>query len=90
MWIPVLATPIFGVLTLIECSYHMPWLRAVLGVLYAVGVLAGGFGSFMHVHGVGKRVGGYHLQNFLVGPPVALPAMVSAMSLLGLIALYWG
>ena len=90
MFIPVIATPIFGILTLTDGFYRMAWLHATLGLLFVVGVAAGGFGSYMHIRGIGQRVGGYHLQNFLVGPPVALPAMISAMSLLGLIVLYWG
>jgi hypothetical protein len=41
--------------------------------------------------GVGQRVGGFsQSQNFLVGPPIVLPLMMSAISALGLLALYWG
>jgi hypothetical protein len=90
MWIPVIATPIFGILTLADGFYKMAWLHATLGILFVVGVVAGGFGSIMHIRGVGQRVGGYQMQNFLVGPPVMLPALISAMSLLGLIVLFWG
>jgi ABC-type spermidine/putrescine transport system permease subunit II len=57
--------------------------------LLPVGVLAGLFGSFMHIKGVGERFDGFKLRNFLIGPPLTLPSMVSAVSLLGLIALYW-
>jgi hypothetical protein len=90
MYIPVVATPVFGILTLADGFYRMTWLHATLGVLFVVGVVAGGFGSYMHIRGVGQRVGGFKMQNFLVGPPVALPAMISAMSFLGLVVLYWG
>jgi ABC-type spermidine/putrescine transport system permease subunit II len=57
--------------------------------LLSVGILAGVYGSYMHIHGVGERVGGFEMRNFLVGPPLTLPAIISAVSLLGLIALYW-
>ena len=43
----------------------------------------------MHIRGVGERVDGYKLRNFLIGPPLTLPALITAVSLLGLIALYW-
>jgi len=52
--------------------------------------VAGVFGTFMHIRGVGERVGGYELRNFMIGPPLTLPALVSTVSLLGLIAMYWG
>lgn len=90
MWIPVLATPVFGVLSMYLAVYNVLWLRYVLTLLFIIGVAAGGFGSYMHVRGVGERVGGYELRNFMTGPPLALPVLVSAMSILGLIALFWG
>lgn len=89
MWIPVLATPVFGLLSVIYGFYNTFWLAQLLAVLFGIGFIAGGFGSFMHIRGVGQRVGGYELRNFLTGPPLTLPAMVSAISVLGFIALYW-
>lgn len=89
MWIPVLGTPVFGLLSVIYGFYHALLLSQVLAILFAVGFLAGGFGSFMHIRGIGQRVGGYELRNILIGPPLVLPAMVSAISVLGFIALYW-
>lgn len=89
MWVPVVATPVFGFLSITLGFYSITWLEQTLGVLFVIGFLAGGFGSYMHIHGVGERVGGFVLQNFLVGPPLTLPAMVSAVSILGMIALYW-
>lgn len=89
MWIPVIATPIFGLGLLLYTYYNAAWLLFVLTVLLAVGMAAGAFGSYMHIHGVGERVGGYELRNFMIGPPLTLPAMITALSLLGLFALYW-
>ncbi|WP_348651736.1 hypothetical protein [Paenibacillus silviterrae] len=90
MWIPVIATPLFGLSILLFTYYHVNWLLNLLTVLLSVGILAGAYGSYMHIHGVGERVGGYELRNFMTGPPLTLPALISALSLLGLIALYWG
>lgn len=90
MWIPVLATPVDGLLLLTYVFYRSPWLHTTLFALLTVSLIAGFFGSFMHARGVGQRVGGYQMQNFLVGPPVMLPSMITGSSLLGLITLFWG
>lgn len=89
MWVPVIATPVFGFSLVLFAFYRAPWLLSVLTVLLAIGIVAGAFGSYMHIHGVGERVGGYQMRNFMTGPPPTLPVLVSAISLLGLIALYW-
>lgn len=89
MWVPVLASPLFFLFGLILVCYHAAWLRGTFQILMWVGALAGLIGFYFHVRGVGKRVGGYKSHNFLIGPPVIMPLMVTAMSLLGLIALYW-
>ncbi|QMV44795.1 hypothetical protein [Cohnella cholangitidis] len=90
MWIPVVATPLFGLCLLGFSFYKAAWLAGLLTVLLSVGIAAGAYGSYMHVHGVGERVGGFEMRNFMVGPPLALPALISAVSLLALFALYWG
>lgn len=90
MWIPVAATPLFGVCLVVYAFYAASWLLGVLTVLLSVGIVAGLFGSYMHIRGVGLRVGGYKLRNFLIGPPLTLPALITGLSLLGLFALHWG
>ncbi|MFC4306717.1 hypothetical protein ACFO1S_25175 [Cohnella boryungensis] len=89
MWIPVIATPLFGLCLLVFSFCKAAWLSSLLSVLLSVGIAAGAFGTYKHVHGVGKRVDGFKLRNFMVGPPLTLPAMISAVSLLALFALYW-
>lgn len=90
MWIPVIATPLFGVGLIVYTFYNEKWLLYLTTVLLGVGVVAGIFGTVKHVRGVGKRVAGYRLRNFLTGPPLTLPAFISAVSIIGLFALYWG
>jgi lysylphosphatidylglycerol synthetase-like protein (DUF2156 family) len=90
MWIPVIETPIFGLAALLFSFYNVTWIFWLLTILLAIGVISGLTGTFFHIRGVGERVGGYELRNFLIGPPLTLPAMISAISILGLIALYWG
>jgi hypothetical protein len=89
MYLPVIATPIDGVLMLTYAFYRVTWLHSLLVVLLAVSLIAGGFGSFMHARGIGQRVGGYEMRNFLVGPPIMLPGLITGSSLLGLITLFW-
>lgn len=90
MYGPVIGGPVIGVLTILLAFFNLPLLRSVLALLFFAGLVLGVAGSGMHIYGVGQRVGGYQIsQNYLVGPPLTLPMMVAAMSILGLIALYW-
>lgn len=89
MWVPVIASPIFLVVGLIFTWYNATWLHNVFLTLMWVGVVVGLIGVFFHFRGVGVRVGGWALRNFLIGPPIGLPLMFSALCVLGLIAMYW-
>ncbi|MFD2169708.1 hypothetical protein [Tumebacillus lipolyticus] len=89
MWIPVIATPIDGLALVTYSVARTDWLVTILTLLLSLSFFAGLFGSYMHFRGVGARVGGYETRNFLVGPPLMLPGMITGSSLLGLIALYW-
>ncbi|MFK7691594.1 hypothetical protein [Paenibacillus sp. HJGM_3] len=89
MWVPVILSPLFLVVGLIFTWYNATWLHNVFLTLMWVGVVVGLIGFYFHFRGVGVRVGGWALRNFLIGPPVTLPLMFSALSVLGLIAMYW-
>src|SRR5687768_16126464 len=75
MWIPVIATPIFGLGLILFVFYNTGWLLYLMTVLLSIGIVAGLFGTYMHIRGVGQRVGGYEMRNFLIGPPLTLPAL---------------
>jgi ABC-type sulfate transport system permease component len=90
MWVPVIETPFFAIIAVILSLYYMEWLEYTLAISLAIGAVSGLIGSYFHIRGVSERVGGYALRNFLIGPPLTLPGMITAISLLGLIALYWG
>ena len=88
MWIPVVGAPVFFAAGLILAWYNAPWLRALFAVLMWLAVAEGLAGFYLHFRGVGVRVGGWALRNFLIGPPVVLPLMYAALGVLGLIAVY--
>ncbi|HZG14424.1 MAG TPA: hypothetical protein VE710_05310 [Candidatus Bathyarchaeia archaeon] len=91
MWVPVIETPLFALVAIVLAFYQPGWLRLTFGLLMWLGLGGGIYGAYQHAVGVGQRVGGYsQTQNFLVGPPIILPLMISAISALGLLALYWG
>jgi hypothetical protein len=89
MYVPVVLAPIIFVAGIVLTWYNAPWLHLLFIVLMWVGIVTGLIGFYLHVRGVGVRVGGWALRNFLIGPPVILPLMFTALGVLGLIALYW-
>ena len=90
MWGPVIEPPIAGIFAIIVGIFNLSSMKTLLAILYAITALVGIIGFYFHFTGVGDRVDGYKLQNFLVGPPIILPPMFTALSILGLMALYWG
>ncbi|WP_159888439.1 hypothetical protein [Paenibacillus puerhi] len=89
MWVPVILAPIFLIAGIAFTVYNANWLSALFQILMWVGIVSGAIGFYFHFRGVGIRVGGWALRNFLIGPPVTLPLMFTALSVLGLIAVYW-
>jgi len=90
MYVPVILTPIVFVAGLILTVSNSDIMHDIFVVLLWIGIFAGIIGFILHVRGVGVRVGGYKmLRNFLVGPPMILPLLLTAMGVLGLMALYW-
>jgi len=90
MWVPVVEAPIFfliaaGLAWTGESALWIPYL-----VCMWAGAVSGAVGFYFHFHGVGVRVGGYEFRNFLMGPPVVLPLLFTAVSALGIAAAYWG
>ena len=88
-WLPVIALPILAAVGLLISASNTEWVRSAFLVLCVGDIIGGLFGFCLHLRGVGKRVDGYRLQNFLVGPPVILPLTISALSLLALLAVCW-
>ncbi|SHJ93304.1 hypothetical protein [Desulforamulus aeronauticus] len=90
MYGPVVGGPLIGIFTIALAFYNVPMLQLTTSILLFVGLGLGIVGGYLHFNGIGERVGGFgESQNFLIGPPLTLPIMVTALSILGLIALYW-
>lgn len=89
MLAPVLTAPIYFLVAMLLTFWGRSWLFTTFHILMWLGFISGLIGFFYHMRGVGLRVGGYTLRNFLVGPPVIMPLMFSAVAALGLIAVYW-
>ncbi|EJL47551.1 hypothetical protein BAG01nite_46160 [Brevibacillus agri] len=91
MWVPVIELPIFAVTAIVLSFVNAGWLRVVFALMMFVGMGGGVYGAYLHAAGVRQRVGGFsQSQNFLVGPPVILPLLITAIAALGLLALFWG
>lgn len=89
-WMPVLATPALGITALALTWYDGTLLRAVFSALAIFGLAVGLAGTYLHIAGTGRRVGGYTIHNLMVGPPPMLPLIVVALSALSFVALYAG
>ena len=89
MWVPVIELPLFFLIGIGLTIWNVNGLHTTFIILMAIGLLSGFVGFYFHYRGVGLRVGGWTTRNFLVGPPVILPLMISALSLLALIAAFW-
>ncbi|MEW9702237.1 hypothetical protein [Paenibacillus sp. SI8] len=90
MWGPVILAPLICISSILCVLLNQNGWLLTSQISYWLGSLAGLAGFFFHTRGVGKRVGGYALRNFLIGPPIILPLLFSAISILGLIAVYGG
>lgn len=53
-WLPVIATPILGILGLILSFYNVTILRQTYSILLVITGLAGLFGLYLHFTGVGE------------------------------------
>lgn len=89
MWLPIIAGPLIGIIGILLVFANISALVGLFKVLLWLGLLGGIVGFYLHFKGVGQRVDGYVLRNFLVGPPIILPLMFSAIAIVGLFAAYW-
>ncbi|MBM7866798.1 hypothetical protein GTO89_04130 [Heliobacterium gestii] len=88
MWGPVIGLPVAALIGLALTIRDAPIWRWLFFIALTGEMLSGLMGFYFHAKGISQRVGGWGVNNVLVGPPPVLPIVVSALSLLGLLALY--
>ncbi|WP_048601299.1 hypothetical protein [Rubeoparvulum massiliense] len=89
MWLPVISAPLIFLTGLIYSFWLTNWSYYLYLILLWIGLVDGVVGAFFHIRGVRIRVGGWTLRNLLIGPPIFLPMMFGALSILGLLAVWW-
>jgi hypothetical protein len=89
MYLPVTVAPVVFITATGLSLYRTDWLITLNLWLLWFAVIIGLIGFYRHFKGVGVRVGGYELRNFLMGPPVILPIVFAAVGGLGLITIYY-
>ena len=85
MWEPVVLIPIIIVAGLVALVLRGIALD-VFAALAALAFFAGLTGTVLHIRGIRRRVGGWNLDNIMVGPPVFIPLCLSLISLAGIVA----
>ncbi len=88
MWLPVLATPVVGATCLLLAGWNAPVLKTLLAWTAGVTAVASVYGTYLHGVGVGNRVGGFNVNNAMVGPPIMLPVLLGALSVLAWLVVY--
>ncbi|OEH86605.1 hypothetical protein BHU72_10120 [Desulfuribacillus stibiiarsenatis] len=88
MWGPVIFAPIMFVVAGAYALKPQEWLFWLYVGLLVIGLADGLMGFYYHVKGIGSRVEGYKLRNFMIGPPIILPLLFVALSTLGLLTIY--
>ncbi|MFC0523373.1 hypothetical protein ACFFGV_07225 [Pontibacillus salicampi] len=88
MWIPVVFLPITCIAGLMVVVYPVAWTGWMYSIALILGIIAGGYGSLLHLLAIGKRTGGMNYENIQSGLPFALPAAVAMLSLLGFLIIW--
>jgi hypothetical protein len=89
MYGPVMVAPIVaiaGVVTAVVRNDVVGWTAIAV---FAIGLLDGLIGLYLHLRGIAARVGGFTLRNLTVGPPPLLPLAFAALALTGGLAVVW-
>jgi hypothetical protein len=88
-YVPVIITPFLVLGALWYTCARSYLVRSVFITLFCIGLLTGLMGMYYHLSGVMGMPGGMTLQNFADGPPVLLPLVYAALSILALAIAAW-
>jgi hypothetical protein len=89
MWEPVVYLPLLVILGVIAIFVHGVFLE-VYGVALILSLLMGLSGLIFHIQGIMREVGGWNLDNIMVGPPPMFPLTISLVSMIGIVAALFG
>lgn len=90
LWVPVITLFILaGVLWWAE-YFPTELAFSILTITLITVIVLHLWGAWLHLRGVGNRVGGQTLNNHMVGPPVILPLIVFTVAALDLLRLLQG
>lgn len=89
MWLPVTYAPVLMIIAILLAADFSRTMAVVGLVFFGVGVVVGLLGTYFHFRAIGRYVMGYTLRNFVAGPPPLAPAQFFAMSVLGVLTVYW-
>ena len=85
MWEPVVLIPVIVIAGLVALVLRGIALD-IFAALAALAFFAGLTGTFFHIRGVRRRVGGWNIDNIMVGPLIFIPLCLSLISLAGIVA----
>lgn len=89
MYGPVLMTPVISAAGLVGAITREGAIGWIVFAVFAIAFLEGAYGTFLHLRGIGARVGGFTLRNLTAGPPPLLPLAFGALGLTGALAVAW-
>ncbi|QGG47529.1 hypothetical protein [Heliorestis convoluta] len=87
MWGPTIGLPLVAIVGFLLTWRDLTLFRWLFLILLVIEIASGLAGFYYHGKGISQRVGGWDINNVMVGPPPLLPLMVSGLSILGLLAL---
>ena len=90
MWGPVTTGPILAFFAVFFAFDRSEWVRVFLVIFFVLGLIEGVLGIYYHFRGVWSYIGGIRLRNLMVGPPVIMPMLFLAFTVLVLaVLIFW-
>ncbi|WLR51388.1 hypothetical protein LC040_00340 [Bacillus tianshenii] len=87
MWAPVIVLPVAALIGIVTLFVQDSWFSWVQLIVSTSAIWLGIIGTSFHLKSIGKRTGGYTIENFMTGPPFVLPLLISLFGTLNLLAI---
>lgn len=89
MYGPVVLAPLAAVAGVVGALTRTGAVGWAVATLFGLAALEGVVGTFFHLQGVARRVGGFTLRNLVAGPPFLLPVAFGSLGVTGALAVMW-